>query len=115
MRSNPVAGQNLFGTAVRQRAPNEIAAWRYVAFALVVVIACLYALPNLYPPDYALQISADNAAEQVDEAFLGDAETRLEVAGIAVKGIGGWSSAPDDRERCCGSKATRRSFAPVRC
>ncbi|MYB37671.1 MAG: protein translocase subunit SecD [Gammaproteobacteria bacterium] len=86
MRSNPVAGQNLFGTAVRQRAPNEVAAWRYVAFALVVVIACLYALPNLYPPDYALQVSADNAAVQVDEAFLGNAETRLEVAGIAVKG-----------------------------
>ena len=86
MRSNPVAGQNLFGTAVRQRAPNEIAAWRYVAFALVVVIACLYALPNLYPPDYALAISADSTEQVVDESFLGEAEALLDAAGLTVKG-----------------------------
>ena len=51
-----------------------------------MAVACLYALPNLYPPDHALQISADNAAEQVDEAFLQDTEARLEAAGIAIKG-----------------------------
>lgn len=38
---------------------NEYAWWRYLAILFVVVLGVLYASPNLYPPDYALQIRLD--------------------------------------------------------
>ena len=60
--------------------------WRYVVFALVVLLGSLYAAPNLYTPDFALQISVDNSNHTVDRIFLDELSTSLEEAGVPVKG-----------------------------
>ena len=60
--------------------------WRYVLFALVVLLCGLYAAPNLYTPDFALQISVDNSNHTVDRIFLDELSTSLEEAGIPVEG-----------------------------
>ena len=72
------------GSAPRE--PGRIAPWRHVVLALVVVVACLYAAPNLFTPDFALQVTADNAERPVDAALLADLEGTLVDAGIDVIG-----------------------------
>ena len=72
------------GSAPRE--PGRIAPWRHVVLALVVVVACLYAAPNLFTPDFALQVTADNAERPVDAALLADLEGALVDAGIDVIG-----------------------------
>ena len=63
-----------------------VALWRYLVFALVIVLGGLYAAPNLFPPDFALQISADNSGHAVDGVLLGELATALEEAGVPVIG-----------------------------
>ena len=63
-----------------------VALWRYLVFALVIVLGGLYAAPNLFPPDFALQISADNSGHAVDGVLLGELATALEEAGVPVSG-----------------------------
>ena len=68
------------------RAIPGVALWRYLVFALVIVLGGLYAAPNLFPPDFALQISADNSGHAVDGVLLGELATALEEAGVPVIG-----------------------------
>lgn len=68
------------------RAIPGVALWRYLVFALVIVLGGLYAAPNLFPPDFALQISADNSGHAVDGVLLGELATALEEAGVPVSG-----------------------------
>ena len=87
MADRDVVGVNLFGARQAAQGPlNRYPLWRYLLIALVVALGLIYAAPNLFPPDYALQISADNAERPIDEAFLGEAGTALEAAGIGVIG-----------------------------
>lgn len=51
----------------------ELPRWKYVLIALILVIGVFYSLPNLYPQDPAVQISA-NRGSTVDEAL----KTRVE-------------------------------------
>ena len=62
MASNGVLGQNLFGTGQGpQRAPNTYPLWRYLLIGVLVAIGFVYAAPNLFPPDFALQITPDDS------------------------------------------------------
>ena len=70
----------------RRGGTSRIAPWRYFVFAMVVTLGCLYAAPNLFPPDFALQISVDNSDREVSPEFLGDLTHQLEAEGIPVKG-----------------------------
>lgn len=42
---------------------NRYPTWKYVLIAVILVTACIYALPNLYGSDPALQISSSRGAE----------------------------------------------------
>ena len=53
---------------------------------LIIAVAALYALPNIYGEDHAVQISADRNGT-VDTALLSKAEQTLIDAGIEIKGI----------------------------
>ena len=55
---------------------------------LVVVIAgaALYALPNIYPPDPAIQISGESGAVDITEPVMEAAKSALSDAGIAFFG-----------------------------
>ena len=65
---------------------GRLAPWRYLVFALVVTLGGLYAAPNLFPPDFAVQISADNSDRAVSNEFLGELAEGLEAEGIPVVG-----------------------------
>jgi preprotein translocase subunit SecD len=49
---------------------NTYPAWKYILIIGVLVFGFIYALPNIYPPDFAIQISADSSANKVDEGTL---------------------------------------------
>ena len=77
-----------FGSPGRPRrgGTSRIAPWRYVVFALVVTLGGLYAAPNLFPPDFALQITVDNSDRDVSPELLADLAYELEAEGIPVIG-----------------------------
>ena len=77
-----------FGSPGRSRrgGTSRIAPWRYVVFALVVTLGGLYAAPNLFPPDFALQITVDNSDRDVTPELLADLAYELEAEGIPVIG-----------------------------
>ena len=87
MADRGLVGANLFGVQQAARGPlNRYPLWRYALIVAIVTLGLIYAAPNLYPPDYALQISADNATRPIDEGFLDDAAALLEGAGVGVVG-----------------------------
>ena len=79
-------GIGLPGGRTGGAAPGHIGAWRYVLLALVIGIGGLYAAPNLFPPDFAVQVTADNAERPVNAELLAELEQLLGEAGIAPLG-----------------------------
>lgn len=63
---------------------NKFPLWKNLMVAGLVVLAFLYALPNLYPDDPALQISHEN--DPITEIDLGMAADALRAADIAYFG-----------------------------
>ncbi|MGB5473646.1 MAG: protein translocase subunit SecD [Gammaproteobacteria bacterium] len=63
---------------------NRYPLWKYLLIILVLVVGMIYALPNLFGEDPALQISGTRRAE-VDESVIRSVTATLEKAGIAVK------------------------------
>ncbi|WP_445619530.1 protein translocase subunit SecD [Kushneria sp. Sum13] len=64
---------------------NRYPLWKYLLILLVFIVGVLYALPNLYPKDPAIQISAANSGASVGESEMARVDQTLEQAGIAVK------------------------------
>jgi len=64
---------------------NRYPLWKNLLILLVLVIAGLYAAPNLYPDDYAIQVSAGRNAAPVDQGTLAAIAQRLQEAGLAAK------------------------------
>ena len=65
---------------------NRYPLWKNILIAFVVLGGAVYALPNLYGKDPALQVSANRAAEISDLTRL-QIETALEEAGIKPVGV----------------------------
>lgn len=57
-------------------------AWKYVLILFVMVISTLYALPNLYPDEPAIQITGAKAGSSIDQSVLNQAKAALKAAGI---------------------------------
>ncbi|SPJ35386.1 protein translocase subunit SecD [Kushneria phyllosphaerae] len=64
---------------------NRYPLWKYLLILLVFIVGVLYALPNLYPKDPAIQISAANSGASVGDSEMARVDQTLEQAGIAVK------------------------------
>ncbi|MFN7212480.1 MAG: protein translocase subunit SecD [Lysobacteraceae bacterium] len=62
----------------------EYARWKYVLALILIVASSLYALPNLYPQDAAVQITA-NRGFAVDEVLEARVEKALKDAGVPFK------------------------------
>ncbi len=62
--------------------PNRYPLWKYLLVLMVALLGCLYAAPNLFPPDNAIQISGDTGGKTVGAAVLAQAEQALQEAGI---------------------------------
>ena len=65
---------------------NRYPAWKYVLIVLILVVSVIYALPNLYGKDPALQVSATRTAE-VSELTQFQIEDALKKAGIPDKSL----------------------------
>lgn len=61
---------------------NKYPLWKYVLVLMVLAIGLLYASPNLYAPDPALQITGESSAQIIDERTLSRATAALTEAGI---------------------------------
>lgn len=75
------------------RPPNTSSIWRYLSVGAILLIGAIYAAPNLFQPDSALQIKlvtsigGDNAsAGGLSQALVDQAVSLLRAKGITVKG-----------------------------
>ena len=57
-------------------------AWKYLLIAVVLIIAGLYAAPNLYPDEPAVQITSAAAGTQLSEGILTQSQSLLDDAGV---------------------------------
>ena len=64
----------------------EFARWKYIVIAVVLLLTTLYSIPNLYPKDPAVQITA-NRGSQIDAALQSRVEGLLKTAGVAPKKV----------------------------
>ena len=62
--------------------PNKFPLWKNSVIILVVAFGFVFAAPNLYPPDPAIQISGQSGAMVIDKAVLEKIEKALDEAGI---------------------------------
>ncbi|MCV6604465.1 MAG: protein translocase subunit SecD, partial [Porticoccaceae bacterium] len=65
---------------------NRYPIWKYLLILLIAGLGVLYSLPNLYPPDPAVQISGQRSNMTMDQSILDRANSALENAGIATVG-----------------------------
>ena len=63
-------------------------AWKYLLIAVVLIIAGLYAAPNLYPDEPAVQITSAAAGTQLSEGILTQSQSLLEEAGLGQQCTG---------------------------
>jgi preprotein translocase subunit SecD len=64
----------------------EYSRWKYVTILIVVLISAFYALPNVFPQDPSVQISANRGAK-VDDALKQQVGQALTKAGLKSKAI----------------------------
>ncbi|MBB3062974.1 protein translocase subunit SecD [Microbulbifer rhizosphaerae] len=65
---------------------NRYPFWKYLLILTVAVLGFLYAAPNLYAPDPAVQISGQSSTTSIGPAVLEQAEKALDQAGIEYFG-----------------------------
>ncbi|WP_150303250.1 protein translocase subunit SecD [Pseudomonas saliphila] len=66
---------------------NRYPLWKYLLILVVIGLGAIYALPNLYPDDPAIQISGASSTQTINDNDLSRIESALEQAGIATKGV----------------------------
>ncbi|MBD9367909.1 protein translocase subunit SecD [Xanthomonas sp. XNM01] len=64
----------------------EFPRWKYLVILLVLAVSVLYALPNIYQNDYAVQITA-NRGGTLDEALRSRVDADLRAAGVTPKSV----------------------------
>ncbi len=65
---------------------NRYPIWKYLLVVLVLALGVIYALPNLYPDDPAIQISGASSAQTIETSDRTLMEEALREAGIETKG-----------------------------
>ena len=65
---------------------NQYPMWKYILICIVLLTGIIYAAPNLYGDDPAIQIS-ETRASKVDNGTLGKVEAMLENAQMTAKSI----------------------------
>ncbi|MDN5565172.1 MAG: protein translocase subunit SecD [Psychrobacter sp.] len=58
-------------------------AWKYFVIVIVLIVAGLYAAPNLYPDEPAVQITSAAAGTQLSEGVLTQSQSLLDEAGVS--------------------------------
>src|SRR4030095_16670146 len=85
--NRPTISDRLLGLSKAEtRAPNTYSVFQYLMIFGVIALGMIYAAPNLYPPDYAVQIRAEAADATIDASVLERATQVLAAADIEVRG-----------------------------
>ena len=79
-----LAGFGLGGSRAASGPRGRVSLWRAIVLAMVVVIGGIYAAPNLFPPDFALQVTVDNSRRTFDDYLLDELADVLETGGVSV-------------------------------
>ena len=66
---------------------NRYPLWKNLLIIFVLLIGALYASPNLYPEDYAVQLSGNRDIHQVDQPLMDTVISALKREGISYKGV----------------------------
>ncbi|SFQ89185.1 preprotein translocase subunit SecD [Halopseudomonas formosensis] len=66
---------------------NRYPLWKYLLIVVVLLLGLVYATPNLYPDDPAIQISGISSTQTIEQSDLERIERALNEAGIQTKGI----------------------------
>ena len=66
---------------------NKYPLWKNLLILVVLAIGFVYALPNVFPDDYAIQITGARSGTEISQATVESATGALEEAGIAIKGV----------------------------
>lgn len=64
---------------------NKYPLWKNLIIVFALVIGFIYALPNFFPDDYAIQITGARGSTEVEQRILDRALAKLEEEGIEVK------------------------------
>ncbi|MGO1342886.1 MAG: protein translocase subunit SecD, partial [Chromohalobacter japonicus] len=64
---------------------NRYPLWKYLLILIVLLVGIIYALPNLYPADPAVQISSTASGTALDQERLDRLTQALEDEGIDIK------------------------------
>ena len=64
---------------------NKYPLWKNLIILFALAIGFIYALPNLYPDDFAIQITGARSSTEVDQRTLERASRALQDAGIEIK------------------------------
>lgn len=66
---------------------NRYPLWKYLLILVAVALGMIYALPNIYPPDPAIQISSTQPGVNADQRALDVAVKALDTADIEYFGV----------------------------
>ncbi len=66
---------------------NRYPLWKYILLIAVTVISILFALPNLYPSQPALQVTATSLDRPINNRILEKIKTSLSAKGLEVESI----------------------------
>ncbi|MDF2181312.1 protein translocase subunit SecD [Neptuniibacter sp. CAU 1671] len=64
---------------------NKYPLWKNLLIVAVLLIGALYAAPNIYPEDYAIQITGSREVHAVDASLMEQVTNALSEQGISVK------------------------------
>ncbi len=64
---------------------NKYPLWKNLVIVFALIIGFIYALPNFFPDDYAIQITGARGSTEVDQRILDRALGALEAQGVEVK------------------------------
>ena len=65
---------------------NRYPLWKYLLIVVVLALGLIYATPNLYPDDPAIQISGASSTQTIEQTDLDLIEQALASAGLQTKG-----------------------------
>jgi len=65
---------------------NKYPLWKNLIILIALVIGFVYALPNLFPDDHAVQITGARSSTEINERILNRAVEVLQSEGIEIKG-----------------------------
>ena len=66
---------------------NQYPAWKYLLLSIALILSVIFSLPNLYPDDFAVQVTSSQSTVEVGEPLQSQVDELLKKANIPTKSI----------------------------